>query len=98
MAQHRHLSALSWPLLPQRFLANSVTTNQGHPAIYPYMILTGGARSLFLNEAAQKIYIRWYPPGDMFGRYGSGIETFGLSCEHGSYQEQPHNWYGSGRL
>jgi|SRR5215469_3850871 len=51
----------------RRFLANSVMTNQGHPASHIYMVLSGSARSFFLTESGQKLYIHWYPPGDMFG-------------------------------
>lgn len=52
---------------PLRFLANSVITNRGHPANHIYLVLTGGARSFFLTRGGQKIYIHWYPPGDIFG-------------------------------
>jgi CRP-like cAMP-binding protein len=51
----------------RRFLANSVITNQGHPASHMFMILSGGARSFFLTQGGQKLHIHWYPPGEMFG-------------------------------
>jgi len=51
----------------QRFLANSVITNQGHPANYVYMLLTGAARSFFLTQTGQKLHVFSYPPGEMFG-------------------------------
>jgi CRP-like cAMP-binding protein len=51
----------------QRFLANSVISNQGHPANHLYMVLSGGARSFFLTSGGQKVFIHWYPPGDVFG-------------------------------
>jgi CRP-like cAMP-binding protein len=54
-ARHRH------------FLANSVITNQGHPASHIFMVLTGGARSFFFTQAGQKLHIHSYPPGEMFG-------------------------------
>lgn len=38
----------------QRFLANSVVINQGHPASHFYIVLTGGARSFFLTEGGKK--------------------------------------------
>jgi CRP-like cAMP-binding protein len=51
----------------RRFLANSVITNQGHPASHLYLVLSGGARSFFLTQAGQKMHLHWYPPGNVFG-------------------------------
>lgn len=51
----------------RRFLANSIITNQGHPASHMYMVLTGAARSFFLTQGGQKLHVHWYPPGEMFG-------------------------------
>jgi len=51
----------------RRFLKNSVITNQGHPANHIFMVLAGAVQSFFLTEGGQKLYIHWYPPGDMFG-------------------------------
>lgn len=51
----------------QRFLANSVITNQGHPANYVYMILTGAARSFFLTQTGHKLHVFSFPAGEMFG-------------------------------
>jgi CRP-like cAMP-binding protein len=51
----------------RKYLANSVITNQGHPASHMYMVLTGSARSFFLTQAGQKLHVHWYPPGEMFG-------------------------------
>ena len=51
----------------RRFLANSVITNQGHPADHLFMVLSGGARSFFLTQAGQRLHVHWYPPGEMFG-------------------------------
>ncbi len=51
----------------RRYLANSVVTNQGHPASSTYLVLTGGARSFYLTQAGQKLHIHWYPPGEVFG-------------------------------
>ena len=51
----------------QRFFANSVITNQGHPANHIFMILTGAARSFFLTQGGQKLHVYSYPPGEMFG-------------------------------
>jgi len=50
-----------------RFLANSVVTNQGHPATRLYMVLSGGARSFYLTPGGQKLHVHSYPPGEMFG-------------------------------
>ena len=51
----------------RRFLANSVITNQGHPASHIFMILSGGARSFCLTQGGQKLHMHSYPPGEMFG-------------------------------
>jgi CRP-like cAMP-binding protein len=51
----------------RRFLANSVITNQGHPASHIFMVLSGGARSFFLTQGGQKLPSHFYPPGEMFG-------------------------------
>ncbi|MGD0931267.1 MAG: Crp/Fnr family transcriptional regulator [Candidatus Korobacteraceae bacterium] len=51
----------------RRFLANSVITNQGHPASHLFMILSGGARSFFLTPGGQKLQMHSYPVGEMFG-------------------------------
>jgi len=51
----------------RRFLANSVITNQGHPASHIFMVLSGGARSFFLTQGGQKLQMHSYPPGEMFG-------------------------------
>ena len=51
----------------RRFLANSVITNQDHPASHFYLVLSGGARSFLLTQAGQKLPLHWYPPGDVFG-------------------------------
>ena len=51
----------------RRFPANSVITNQGHPANHLFMVLTGCARSFFLTEGGQKLHVHSYPPGEIFG-------------------------------
>ena len=51
----------------RRFLANSVITNQGHPASQVFMVLSGRARSFFLTQGGQKLHVHSYPPGEMFG-------------------------------
>ena len=50
-----------------RFLANSVITNQGHPANRIFMILKGSARSFYLTQGGFKLYVYSFPPGEMFG-------------------------------
>jgi len=51
----------------RRFLANSIITNQGHPANHLYLVLSGGARSFFLTQAGRRLHVHTYPPGEMFG-------------------------------
>jgi len=50
-----------------RFLTNSVVTNQGHPAVRLYMVLSGAARSFYLTQGGQKLHVYSFPPGEMFG-------------------------------
>jgi len=50
-----------------RFLANSVITNQGHPASRIFMILKGSARSFFLTQGGFRLQVYSFPPGEMFG-------------------------------
>ena len=52
---------------PCRFLANSVITNQDHPAEHLFLLLTGRARYFFVTEKGQKVILLWIPPGEIFG-------------------------------
>lgn len=53
--------------IQQRFLANSVIVNQGHPAEHLYLLLTGRLRRFFLTEDGQKIVILRVASGEIFG-------------------------------
>jgi len=51
----------------RRFIANSVITNQGHPADYLFLLTKGLARFFFVTEEGKKLLFRWLGPGDPFG-------------------------------
>ena len=51
----------------RRYLANSVVTNQGHPAEYLFLLLSGRARYFFLTPDGEKTVLLWLPPGELFG-------------------------------
>jgi CRP/FNR family transcriptional regulator, nitrogen oxide reductase regulator len=52
---------------PRRFAANSVATNQGHPADYFFLLTMGSARYFFVTDDGKKLLLRWLGPGDAFG-------------------------------
>ena len=52
---------------PRRFSANSVATNQGHPAEYFFLLTKGSARYFFVTDDGKKLLLRWLGPGDAFG-------------------------------
>ena len=51
----------------RRYMANSVVTNQGHPAEHLFLLLRGRARHFFITPDGQKTLLLWLPPGDTFG-------------------------------
>ncbi len=51
----------------RRLFANSVITNQGHPADHLFLLTSGLARFFFLTEQGQKLLFQWVGPGDLFG-------------------------------
>ena len=51
----------------RRLLANSVITNQGHPADHLFLLTTGLARFFLVTEEGRKLLFRWIGPGDLFG-------------------------------
>jgi CRP-like cAMP-binding protein len=52
---------------PRRFAANSVITNQGHPADYLFLLTNGRARYFFDSQGGQHILLYWIGPGDLIG-------------------------------
>jgi len=52
---------------PRRFHANSVITNQGHPADYLFMLTRGLTRYFVMTEQGRKLLFQWLGPGDLFG-------------------------------
>lgn len=51
----------------RRFLANSVITNQGHPANHLFLLRKGLARYFFVTREGKKLLFRWLGPEDLFG-------------------------------
>ena len=51
----------------RRFLANSVITNQGHPAEHLFLLTSGRARYFFLTEEGQKTLLLWLTVGEIVG-------------------------------
>ncbi len=54
-AKHRH------------YFANSVIVNQGHPAEYVYLLVSGRARYFYVTPDGRKSILLWIPPGEIFG-------------------------------
>ncbi|MFZ0234293.1 MAG: Crp/Fnr family transcriptional regulator [Candidatus Acidiferrales bacterium] len=50
-----------------RFAANSVVTNQGHPAERLFMLTAGRARYFFDEHGGRHILLHWLAPGDFIG-------------------------------
>jgi CRP-like cAMP-binding protein len=51
----------------RRFFANSVITNQHHPADHLFLVSKGLVRYFFITEAGRKLLFQWLGPGDLFG-------------------------------
>ena len=51
----------------RRFLANSVITNQGHPANHLFLLRKGLARYFYVTGEGKKLLFRWLGPEDLFG-------------------------------
>jgi CRP-like cAMP-binding protein len=52
---------------PRRLLANSVITNQGHPADHLFLLANGLVRFFLVTEDGRKLLFQWLGPGDLFG-------------------------------
>ena len=51
----------------RRFFANSVITNQGHPADHLFLLTKGLVRFFFITEEGKKLLFLWLGPGELFG-------------------------------
>jgi CRP/FNR family transcriptional regulator, nitrogen oxide reductase regulator len=51
----------------RRFAANSVITNQGHPAEHLLLLTEGHARHFFVTDEGKKLLLQWLGPGDLIG-------------------------------
>jgi CRP/FNR family transcriptional regulator, nitrogen oxide reductase regulator len=52
---------------PRHFAANSVITNQGHPADSLFLLTKGRARYFFDEHGGQRILLHWLAVGDLIG-------------------------------
>jgi CRP-like cAMP-binding protein len=52
---------------PRRFAANSVMTNQGHPADSLFLLTRGRARYFFDEYGGRRILLHWLAVGDLIG-------------------------------
>jgi CRP/FNR family transcriptional regulator, nitrogen oxide reductase regulator len=52
---------------PRRFAANSVITNQEHPADRLFLLTKGRARYFFDEHGGRHILLHWLTPGDLIG-------------------------------
>ena len=52
---------------PRRFAANSVITNQEHPAERLFLLTKGRARYFFDEHGGRHILLHWLTPGDLIG-------------------------------
>src|ERR1700757_3872155 len=51
----------------RHYFANSVIVNQGHPAEYVFLLISGRARYFFVTPDGRKSILLWIPPGEIFG-------------------------------
>jgi CRP/FNR family transcriptional regulator, nitrogen oxide reductase regulator len=51
----------------RQFVANSVITNQGHPADHLFLLTKGLARFFFVTEEGKKLLFKWLGPEDLLG-------------------------------
>ncbi len=51
----------------RQFVANSVITNQGHPADHFFVLTEGLVRVFFVTEGGKKLLFQWFGSGDLFG-------------------------------
>jgi CRP/FNR family transcriptional regulator, nitrogen oxide reductase regulator len=49
----------------RRYIANSVIVNQGHPAEFFFLLLSGRVRYFCLSPDGRKVILRWLVPGDI---------------------------------
>ena len=66
----------------RRFFANSVITNQGHPADHLFLVMKGLVRFFFVTEEGKKLLFLWLGPGDLFGGRTILSTAFFLSRQH----------------
>jgi CRP-like cAMP-binding protein len=51
----------------RRFFANSVITNQDHPADHLFLLTKGFVRFFSVTEGGKKLLFQWLGPADLFG-------------------------------
>jgi CRP/FNR family transcriptional regulator, nitrogen oxide reductase regulator len=63
----RDLEIMRAAAAEQRYLANSIITNQGNPAENFSLLTSGRARHFFVTQDGRKTLLLWLTPGDVFG-------------------------------
>jgi CRP/FNR family transcriptional regulator, nitrogen oxide reductase regulator len=51
----------------RRFPAHSVITHEGYPAERLFLVTHGWARGFCITRGGEKILVRWFPAGEVFG-------------------------------
>jgi len=51
----------------KRFAANTAVSRQEHSDDYMYLLIRGRARYFYVTHDGQKILLRWFKPGEIFG-------------------------------
>ena len=63
----REIEAVLATAKVRRYMANSVVTNQDHPAEHMFLLASGRARFFYITPDGQKTLLLWLPPGEIFG-------------------------------
>ena len=66
----------------RRYLANSVVTNQGHPADHLFLLVSGRARYFYITPDGQKTLLLWLPPGETFGDARIPVKACSVPRQH----------------
>ena len=64
---HLERKAILAAATKRQFFANSVVTNQSHPANHLFLLTKGLTRYFVITEEGRKILLKWLGPGDLFG-------------------------------
>jgi hypothetical protein len=73
----------------RRYFANSVITNQDHPANHLFLLAKGLVRFFFVTEEGKKLLFQWIGPGE---RYDRSIQKL---CEDSTFREKMTKRFGA---